>query len=274
MFFVTFWLTERTRAQSHTGPDTVDIPSGNLILKGLLWHPDGHGPFPTIIFCHGSYEDRDTINSVVEQTSLLGPVFAKNGYIFFIIFRSGVGLSKREGLNSAELMKTAYHEKGQEARNRVQLSQLETDQLANMTAGLAYLRKKETVDKKRIAVIGHSFGGSLGLLLSEREPALKAAVIFSAAGNSWDQSQMLRTRLITALKNVSAPLMIIHAKNDYSTNPGYAMDSVMNSLGKQHVLKIYPAFGTSAREGHNFIFLGVKTWQRDVFSFLHKNLLH
>jgi len=50
------------------------------------------------------------------------------------------------------------------------------------------------------------------------------------------------------------------------------LDSVMNQFNKPHELKIYPKFGNSVNEGHNFIFLGIETWEADVFSFLEKNL--
>jgi hypothetical protein len=70
-----------------------------------------------------------------------------------------------------------------------------------------------------------------------------------------------------------APIMIIHAQNDYSsTTPGYALDSVMNQPNKPHVLKIYPKFGTTLSEGHNLIFLSIETWEADVFKFLNENL--
>jgi hypothetical protein len=35
-------------------PETVVVPSGNLRLKAFLWKPNGPGPFPTVLFNHGS----------------------------------------------------------------------------------------------------------------------------------------------------------------------------------------------------------------------------
>src|SRR6478752_4809083 len=35
-------------------PETVVVPSGKLHLKAFLWKPDGPGPFPTVLFNHGS----------------------------------------------------------------------------------------------------------------------------------------------------------------------------------------------------------------------------
>ena len=97
----------------------------------------------------------------MQQTSLLGPLFAKNGYTFLVLFRRGVGLSKGQGTNSADLMTNAFKEKGPEGRNEMQVLQLETDQLQDMISGLTFLRKRKDVDTHRIAVAGHSFGGSL-----------------------------------------------------------------------------------------------------------------
>jgi hypothetical protein len=36
----------------------------------------------------------------------------------------------------------------------------------------------------------------------------------------------------------------------------------------RHRLEIYPAVGNTREQGHNFVQLGISTWERDVFSFL------
>ncbi|HEY6975708.1 MAG TPA: alpha/beta fold hydrolase [Chitinophagaceae bacterium] len=257
----------RLNAQGYA-PDTVVVQSGNLRLKGLLWKPDGTGSFPAIIFCHGSLGGIDTIHDPLREASLLGNVFANRGYIFFALFRRGAGLSKNEGVNSTDLMDNAFKEKGQEERNKVQLQQLETDQLKDMISGMKFLKSQRNTDTNHVAIIGHSFGGSLALLLAEHERNVKAVVVFSPAGYSWNLSPPLRERLLTAIKNIAMPVMIIHAQNDYSVNPGFTLDSMMNQLHKTHVLKIYPKFGNSASEGHGLIFQGTKIWEADVFKFL------
>jgi carboxymethylenebutenolidase len=253
-------------------PDTVSVQSGDLILKALLWRPDGSGPFATIIFCAGSYPDSDTTHDAVKDASLLGPLFAREGYIYLALFRRGMGLSKGQGVNSADLMETAFKKNGQEGRNTVQLQQLDNEQLQDMMAGLSYLRRRPDVDKHRMAILGHSFGGSLTLIVADHDPGLKAVIVFAGSGYSWNLSPRLRIRLIQAVTNIHAPVMIIHAQNDFSTTPGYALDSVMNKFNKPHELKIYPKFGNSVDEGHNFIFQGIKIWQADVLGFLKKNL--
>ena len=254
--------------------DTVIVQSGNLRLKGLLWRPKTVGKLPSIIFCHGSYETGDTSHDVIENISSIGPLFARHGFIFLGLFRRGVGLSNGEGVNSADLMAKAFRENGQEGRNQSQLQQLQTDQLQDMFAGLNFLRNRNDVDKDRIVVVGHSFGGSLALLVAEHEPTLKEVIVFSAAGYSWDRSTVLRSRLINAVKNISAPIMILQAKNDYSLNPGHGLDSVMTELHKPHLLKIYPKFGATNSEAHNLIFLATDIWETDVFKFLDEVVKH
>jgi dienelactone hydrolase len=259
-------------AQDLIDKDTVSIKSGNLRLKALLWRPAGKGPFATVIFCHGNYASDDTVHNAIAEASVNGPLFARRGYIYLALFRRGVGLSKDQGLNCANIMDSAFKKNGQEGRNEVQLQQLETTQLQDMLAGINYMRKRKDTDTSRMAIIGHSFGGSLTLLVAEKQPFLKAVVVFSPAGYSWNLSSRLRTKLISVVRNINVPIMILHAQNDYSVNPGYSLDSILNQLHKPHLLKIYPGFGNSTDEGHNMIFLNTKIWEGDVFRFLENNL--
>ena len=265
---------EYMQGQAFLGPDTVSIHSGTLTLKALLWNPSGRGPFPAIIYCHGSWGSNENTDSSMVEACSLGPVYARKGYIFLSLFRRGVGLSRGQGRNSSDLMDSAFNEKGQVERNNVQLRLLETDQLQDMISGLQFLQKLQNVDTSRIGVVGASFGGAVALLLAEGETCLKAVVIFAVAGYSWDRSPELRARLIYATTKITAPIMIIHAQNDYSVNPAHTLDSVLNQLTKPHVVKIYPKFGNSKTEGHMLIFLGVKIWEADVFRFLNENLRH
>jgi len=267
-----FLLGQDSHAQVLRPPDTVTILSDSLSLKGLLWRPEGKGVFPAIIFCHGSYETSGLRYDAVKQTSVLGPLFAKNNYVFLALFRRGTALSKDQGENSADLMNKALKERGQEGRNRVQMQQLLTNDQHDIFAGLAFLRERKDVDIHRLAVIGHSFGGSLALLATEHDPGIRAVVVFGAGGYSWNSSPQLRTALIESVKKINVPVMLVYAQNDYSLNPAYSLDSVMNLTGKQHVLNIYPSYGGSSAEGHNIIFFRTELWERDVFNFLRQYL--
>jgi carboxymethylenebutenolidase len=269
---------EHVQAQDFTGPDTVTVQCGTLRLKGLLWHPSGPGPSPAVIFCHGNYASTSTPGTVdallgaTTSASLLGPVFARHGYTFFALFRKGVGLSAGEGDPTLDLLLRAMREKSLDERNALQVRLLETDQLEEIQAGVRYLRARHDVDSTRMAVLGHSFGGSLALILTEHNPALKAAVTFGAGAYSWTVSPRLRQRLTESVARINVPVLFIHAKNDYSTSPADSLGAVLKRLGRPHSVIIYPPFGNNTDAGHNFIFLGIPLWEHDVMRFLDANL--
>lgn len=256
-------------------PETVAVHNGPVTLHALLWRPQGRGPFPAVLLNHGSGRTREELERLGPyegQTGTLGPVFARHGYVFLYLFRRGVGLSADQGSNAVELMNREFAAHGQEARNELQLRLLENGEMSDAVSGLEFLRSLPKVDAHNVAVIGHSFGGSLTLLLAEREPNLRAVVIFSGAGYSWDRSAQLRARLLAAVAHITAPVFFIHAANDYSLGAGKTLDARLEQLGKPHRLKIYPPVGHTVDEGHGFLYLGVRSWEPDVFAFLDEHM--
>jgi len=253
------------------GPRTVIVPSGTLKLRALLWCPPGRGPYPAVLFNHGSgHASGFDPSGRADQRhpELLAPVFVRHGYAFLYLYRRGDGLSRNQGTPAGDLMDRELAVSGQEARNKIQLHLMETDELDDVLAGLAFLRTLPTVDRNRIAIVGHSFGGSLTILAAERDKTIKAAVVFSAGGYSWERSPLLRTRLLTAVADMSVPIFLIHAANDYSVIPGETLSAEMDRLKKRQRLRIYPATGQTVDEGHDFIHREVTTWEPDVFQFL------
>src|SRR5207244_4183342 len=73
--------------------ETVTFPSGEVTLHGVLYKPEGIGPFPAVIYNHGSAP-----GMMSEQAfAVLGPVFASHGWVFFGPYRRGQGLSDSAG---------------------------------------------------------------------------------------------------------------------------------------------------------------------------------
>jgi carboxymethylenebutenolidase len=268
-------LATTAEGQPSGGPETVVVHNRSVTLHALLWRPQGRGPFPAILFNHGSGRTREELERLgpyERQADILGPVFARHGYVFLFLFRRGVGLSADQGTNAIDLMNRELAAHGQEARNTLQLRLLENSEMTDVLSGLAFVRELSEVDARNVAVIGHSFGGSLTLLLAEREPDLRAVVIFSGAGYSWDRSPELRARLLTAVAHIGALVFFIHAANDYSLAPGKTLDARRQELGKPHRLRIYPPIGHTADEGHSFLYLGVSSWEPDMFAFLDEHM--
>jgi dienelactone hydrolase len=252
-------------------PRTVDIPTGSLRLKAFLWTPDGPGPFPVVLFNHGSgglTADQTAGMPITDAATRLAPVFIKHGYAFLFLFRHGQGLSADQAPYMQDVLNREEATHGLEARRHLQLVLLKTEQLDDVMAALAFLETAPGIDPKRIAMIGHSFGGQLTLLAAERDKGVRAVVTFGAAANSWQTSPDLRVLLLTAVGNTSAPVMLIHAANDYDTAAGVALSSQCHNAHNLCVLKIYPAVGKSSDDGHNAAYQAIPLWEPDVFNFL------
>jgi hypothetical protein len=86
--------------QVSIAPETVVVPSGKLRLKAFLWKPSGPGPFPAVLFCHGS-GGADAAHTaglpITEAAENLAAMFLKHGYAFMYLFRRGQGLSADQG---------------------------------------------------------------------------------------------------------------------------------------------------------------------------------
>jgi dienelactone hydrolase len=255
--------------------ETVDIPSGNLHLRAFLWKPAGSGPFPAILFNHGSggADAQHTAGyTMTEAAERLGQLFVERGYAFLYPCRRGYGLSADQGPYLQDLLLSEEKARGTEARNHLQFVLMTTDYLDDVMAALSYLKRVPGIDARRLGMAGHSFGGQLTLLAAERDTSLRAAISFAGAAGSWDRSSETRERLIAAVRGISAAVMLVQAANDYSTAPSIALRDELERLHKPHVVKIYPAVGQTADEGHNLLYLAVPRWQNDVFKFLDERL--
>jgi len=256
-------------------PQIVEFPSEHLHLKGYLWKPSGSGPFPAILFSHGSGGPDATQTSgmtMKEAAETLAPVFVKHGYAFFYPCRRGHGLSADQGKFIQDELKDEQATKGIEARQQLQFALLTGPQLDDTLAALSFLKTVPGIDAHRIAAVGHSFGGQLTLLAAERDRSLRAAITFGAAANSWATSPELRERILTAVRTANGHIMLIHAANDYDTTPGRDLSAELERRHKSSLLKIYPAVGKTPDEGHNLLYNSIPVWEGDVFQFLDENV--
>jgi dienelactone hydrolase len=205
---------------------------------------------------------------MTEAAAKLAPVFVRHGYTFLYLCRRGQGLSADQGDFIQDVLQREGAAKGDDARKHLQFVLLTTDQLNDATAGLAFLKKLPGVDVRRIAVVGHSFGGQLALLVAERDSSIRAAVSFAAAANSWESVPEIRSRLLIAVRNTTIPIMLLQAANDFSIKPGKDMAAQLARLDKPHALKIYPPVGQTPEDGHNLVHIAIPLWEADVFKFL------
>src|SRR5215472_15389316 len=245
----------------------ADVRSGDLHLKGYFWKPAGPGPFPAVLFNHGSGADdpqHTAGRTMAEAASDLAPTFLKHGYAFFYLCRRGQGLSANQGPFMQDLLKQA-EAKGADARKQLHYQLITGSQLDDALAGLTFLKAAPDIDPRRIAIVGHSFGGMLTLLSGDHDSNIRAEVAFAAGANSWHASQELRERTFAAVGKTTAPIMLVYAANDFDTTPGKDISAELDRSHKSHLLKIYPAIGKVSDEGHNLLYLGISEWEPDVF---------
>lgn len=258
-------------------PRTVEFASGKLQLKAYFWKPAGQGPFPAVLFNHGSGgadPDHTAGMLITQSANVLAPFFIKHGYAFLYPFRRGHGPSASQAPFMQDVLRREEESRGKEARQHLQFVLLTTDQLDDVMAALAFLKTMPEVDSHRIGVVGNSFGGQLTLLAAERDKTVRAAVTFAAAAGSWERSPELRERLISAVHNTNAAVMLTHAENDFGTTAGNALAAELKRLHKPCVLKIYPAIGLTSDDGHNNLYENIPGWESDVFGFLDQHVKH
>jgi dienelactone hydrolase len=241
---------------------TVEYPSGSLSLRGLLFRPAGSGPHPAILFLHGSGQDYR------KEVDAIGPLYARHGYVVFVPFRRGQGLSSGRGEPIGETLSREAKAHGVAARMRLMTQLLATEQMDDVLAALKYLQTQPDVDPMRIAVVGNSFGGILAVFSAERADGIRGVVASAPAAQTWASAPELQGRLLSSARNARVPIYFLQASNDYDLNPTEKLAQEMARSGKTHTRKIYPAFGTSQAEGHSFGYFGGAIWGEDVFAFL------
>lgn len=247
----------------------VTFPSGNLTLYGLVYMPAGKGPFPAVLFNHDSAPGM-YCNETFEA---LGPVFAREGWVFFAPWRRGQGLSADAGRYIGDEIAASWEMGGPAAADRTAVHLLETDHLQDQLAGLAWLRKQPFVDPNRIAVLGDSFGGIETLFGSEKEPYC-AAVDVAGGAKSWRLAPQLQAAMKRAAAHSQSPILFVQAENDYDLTPSKVLSQAARETGRAVEVRIYPPFGKSAQEGHSFGYRGGAIWQPDALTFMEKNCKH
>jgi carboxymethylenebutenolidase len=242
----------------------IEFPSGSLTLRGELFLPEGKGPFPVLLYNHGSAPKM--LNS--QASGVIGPMFVKKNWGFFMPYRRGQGLSENQGPYIMDEIRSARQVSLENASNTM-VNLLKTDHLNDQLAAVAWLKKQDFVQKDRIATMGNSFGG-IQVIIGMEHVSYCAGVDASGGAQSWKISPGLQMLMKEAVKKIDNPIFFFQAENDYDLSPSKELSSEKINANKNQKLKIYPNFGNSAKEGHSFPYRGVSIWFDDVYSFLNK----
>ena len=155
-----------TRLQITRNPTDVDvtIPIAGFNLAGTLTMPKGEGRLrhPTVLLVAGSGTvDRDELVAGIPIFAQLAQSLSEHGFMVLRYDKRGVGQSGGR-TESAGL----------------------ADYAEDVVGIVKWLAKRDDVDPRRLAVVGHSEGGSVGMLAASREKKIVSVVLVAAPGTT------------------------------------------------------------------------------------------
>lgn len=262
---VVFGLLTAAAAQNRVFNKTrVTFKSGSLTLVGYAYHPDGNGPFPTVIWNHGSEKNPGG----GPQFDSVAAVFVPAGYAVFAPMRRGHSDSEGgyivDTLNAARAI-------GDGSDRKLMVRLLETEQLGDQLAGVAFAKTLPFVDARRLVVAGCSFGGIQTLLAAERASAVgfRAAFPISPAALTWDRTPEIQERLKRSVSAINIPVLLIQPPKDASLEPAHVLGAEAVRLGKkQFRTMVYQPTMPDSQQVHCFGGAkGFHNWAKDAVAF-------
>ena len=149
----------------------INYKSGNLNISGILDKPNGTGPFPVIITCHGYINTK--IYTTGRGLKREQDYFAKRGYIVLHPdYRNHAGSDKDPDAN-------------------LNLNLGNTEDVINAiysikNSGYTFF------DKEKVGLLGHSLGGGIGLNIMVSKPDLvQAYVLFAPVSSDYRDNFLL-----------------------------------------------------------------------------------
>ncbi|MBS3906320.1 MAG: dienelactone hydrolase family protein [Syntrophaceae bacterium] len=225
--------------------ENVRFEGKGVTLGGYLSRPSGKGPYPGVIVIH---ENRGVTDYIKEVTQNL----AKEGYVGL-----AVNLVSRS-------LGPDYPGGSDEALNALgKLSDAEA--MADLDAGVEYLKKQPVVFTNSIGCMGFCMGGRYSLLFAAHRKELKAAVVFY--GRTINKITPLQPQSpIDFAPEITAPLLGNFGEAD-PVIPLADVKKLEEELKKHNKIfdiKIYPdAKHAFHREGPNYHAEAAKdSWKR------------
>ena len=172
----------------------VDIPAGELILRGLVTHPDGAGPWPAVLFLPGSGSiDRfglaDEIDTGLREVA---DTITIRDFLTVTADKPGAGDTSA----GASALERTFENTVEEA-----------------AAVLDFLLARPDVNSKQIAVVGHSLGGLVALRLATMKPNhIQAVAILATPGRNLDH--VIEDQILWRARQLKLPDDAVQAQVD------------------------------------------------------------
>jgi dienelactone hydrolase len=245
----------------------VTFKSGGLTLAGYLYQPPGPGPFPAVLWNHGSEPDPGG----GPQFDSVAAVFVPAGFAVFAPMRRGHSDSQGEYIRESIREESSLH--GQAPGLRLGVHLLETSQVDDQLAGLAFLKRQSFVDTTRLVVAGCSFGGIQTIFGAAGHVGYRAAVPISPAALSWENNPDLQSRLKDVVSKIDIPVFLIQPAKDASLEPAKVLGPILMRRNAANRVKIFPAVGPEAQQAHCFGGAqGMHIWAPEVVAFVQAAL--
>ena len=245
------------------GPDTVSFPSGNLTLRGVLWKPTGRGPFPAIMYSHGSGNDYTAASRGawgVLSSAGLRVLHAVSSGLGTVVERGAVH-PRCAGQRGARV--GAAGPQREDGRVPDRCSPRRRDGGGSVVTHPAVCRRAS-----RGGIGEFLWWESVSQLLASRDIGLRAAINSAGAAQTWSQSSHLRAALLDAAAKARVPVLLMQAENDYDLTPSRQIAEAMTRAGHAHEVQFFPPFGSNTAEGHSFGYFGSLVWGERVSGFL------
>jgi dienelactone hydrolase len=243
------------------------VENGKLAtLEIVIYKPPGDGPFPTLMFNHGSTGNGDNpaLFNSTWSSATLARFFTDKGWL--VAFPQRRGRGKSDGL---------YDEGFEENRSRyacspaLSLPGLERA-LSDMDAATDYLAGRPDVDSKHMLVGGQSRGGIASVAYAGTRPTRFMGVINFVGGWVGDRCVHADAINSASFKRGAAfatPMLWLYGENDpfYKIEHSRKNFDTFVSAGGKGVFKVFsPATGQS---GHGLVAMP-NLWLKDLTSYL------
>lgn len=252
----------RGKAETMVHPDR----SGARI-EYFVEQPDGSGPWPTVIFLHGSQPPQSRPGGKVYVDWGVLDRFAKKGYLAVSVSLPGYGGSSGPADFAGPFTQHAVE------------------------AVLAKLKAQYRAAPDRVLIEGVSLGAITGALVTVRDPHIAGLVLISGlydfpsffahpksvgaravrlaiTAQTGGADEALRTRSALPLaSNIKAATLILNGANDDRTDPQQARDmaEAITAHGGRAQVHIYPDFGHE---------IPVKARDSEIDAFIDSTLNH
>jgi dienelactone hydrolase len=254
--------TDAASPSASAPEEEVTLQSNGYMLAGCIIPPAGPGPFPAVIYNHGSEKDPRRCGPPE-----LVRAYLAHGYAFFAFQRHGHGQSPGDYIGDLEKRQRAANP-GARGQASVALHEAYN---RDVVGAVEWLMRRPEIDRQRVVMTGVSYGGIQTLLTAEKGLGLRAFIPFAPGAMSW-ANQALDQRLAQAVRNAKAPVFLAQAQNDFSLGPSQVLGPLIRAKGAPNDAKIYPPNGTTHEQGHGGFAVrgGIPAWSPDVFGFLDR----